>query len=271
MSSDLPNKIFSLNSLSETLFHGKVSNTLTIKPRKIVPRTHKDGSYNLMTTAFSNKDGCLGTIHLYDKNNNFEKVGVAYIYVMPTKRYFTMEYWDIESNEYYANEYLKNALKEKTTNLTEIENSYYDLCQKFNVKPNFNQIYNDHLAQESYLNGLIAGARNNDYYTDYITMDILPVLNKTYETHAIPIHNVDEFKKDLQTALDKIDHTVDEILKTKKDNMSSFQYVISSDEFKHGNVLKLIKDKIAYLTNKISSMHMTKWGTSFESDDDWED
>jgi len=266
----LPMQFSSLNKVSETLFHGKVSKDITINPRYIVPRTHRDGSYRLMTTMNSS-DGCLGTIHLYDKNNGFEKVGVAYIYVLPNKRFFKMEYWDIEDNSYYVNEYLKNSLKEKANNHTEIENTYYDLCQKFSVKPIFDEIYNEHLAQESYLNGLVAGARNNEYYTDYLSTEILPLLNKTYENHKIPMHNVDEFKKDLQSALDKVDHSVDEILKTKKENMSSFQYVITSDEFKHGNVLKLIKEKIAYLTNKISSMHMTKWGPSFESEDDWED
>lgn len=267
----LPMQFSSLNKVSETLFHGKVSKNLTINPRYIVPRTHKDGSYRLMTVAMGSTDGCLGSIHLYDKNNNFERVGVAYIYVLPNKRFFKMEYWDIQENSYYVNEHLKNALKEKICSLTEIENTYYDLCHKFSVKPSFDQIYNEHLANESYLNGLISGARNNEYYTDYLSNEILPLLKKEYANHEKPIHNVDEFKKDLQTALSKVDHTVEEILKTNKNNMSSFQYVITSDEFKHGNVLKLIREKIGIIENRISSMHMTRWGTSFESDSDWED
>ena len=64
----LPMQFSSLNKVSETLFLGKVSKDRTINPRYIVPRTHKDGSYRLMTTMNSS-DGCLGTIHLYDKKD----------------------------------------------------------------------------------------------------------------------------------------------------------------------------------------------------------
>lgn len=268
----LPNEIYSLKKCSDSLFYGKVSNDLIIKPRYIVPRTNKDGSYRLMTMAVCSSDGCLGTIHLYDKNNGFERVGVAYIYVLPNKRFFKMDFWDIEDNDYYVNEYLKNAIKGNSS-LVEIESTYYKICKQFGVESKFNEIYNEHLSQEAYLNGLISGAKNKDHYKDFIADEILPLLKRDYDIHAIPMSNVVDFKNDLQCALNKIEHSVDEILLIDKNNMSPFQYVISSNDFTYNTrtISNLIKDKIGMLTNKIPSMHMTKWGTSFEFESDWED
>ncbi len=264
----LPDKIFSLVKLSEVLFHGKVSSSMHINPRKIVPRTNKDGSYKfIFVNAVENsKTGLLGTIHLIDLNNNKDVVAQANLY-QKEKRYFEIEFWNIQDNEFYVNEALKNNLKERV-DINQIEDEYIDLCFKFNVKPNFDAIYNDHISHERYMNALISDAKNYGYH-DLVKNEILPILHKTYEKE-------EDFKDEMAQVLSKVDHTLDELLKIDVFNMSAFQYVCSNlftymINNQKTNMTQAIYSKINSINSKGPASYMTRYGTSFESESDWED
>jgi len=264
----LPNKIFSLAKLSEELFHGEVSKSLKINERKIVPRTHKDGSYRFLyeNSVKNSPTGLLGTIQLIDLNNNKDVVAQANIY-QKEKRHFEIEFWNIGDNSFYVNEALKNSLK-SNVNLEETENKYYSLCSKFNVSPTFNDIYSEHISQERYMNALISDAKNYGYH-DLVKNEIIPILHKSYNDEK-------DFKNDMAQVLSKVDHSLDEILKIDEGNMSAFQYVCSNlfsymVNNQKTNMTQAIYSKINSITSKGPASYMTKYGSSFESESDWED
>lgn len=264
----LPNKIFSLVKLSEDLFYGKVSDSLDINPRKIVPRTNKDGSYRFLflNSVGNSKTGLLGTIQLIDLNNNKDVVAQANLY-QKEKRYFEIEFWSIEDNSFYVNETLKNDLK-SSVNINEVEDQYYKLCSKFNVSPSFDAIYSDHISQERYMNALISDAKNYGYH-DLVKNEIIPILHKDYADEK-------DFKNDMAQVLSKVDHSLDEILKIDENNMSAFQYVCSNlfsymINNQKTNMTQAIYSKINSITSKGPASYMTKYGSSFESDNEWED
>jgi hypothetical protein len=271
---ELPKRLWHLPSLKDELYNGKISKNAwnDIEPRKVVVDTREEPPVSVPTKYGEVSRQLVLLVDLANSQYGSQKIASAYqVAGSNGKRWYEIKEWFIETNAKYIAMLPIQYILEEPSKLPQAEAYYNKLMDKWGIDKDFDR----DVLREVYKvkNAKALKEQEKERLKPIIESELVPIFNN-WESYP----SEDSWLLAVNNKIKSLGLEGNEAFIELFGGTNLFK---SLDPFKnrlpYTDSLSLVKDHISVRLrsrgkdNLIPHSHMTKWGPSFESEDDWED
>jgi len=266
----LPKRVWHLPSLKDELYNGKISSNgwSDIEPRKIVVDMRENPPVSVPHKYGEVSRQAVVLIDLANSQYGAEKIAPAYqVAGANGKRWYEIKEWFIETNSKYISMYPIQVILNDPSKIPLVEAYYNKQMDKWGINKDFDR---DVLREVYKIKNVKAlKEQEKEKLKPIIESELVPIFNN-WESYT----SENKWVKAVEDKITELGLDENEAFKELYKGVNVFKSLDPFNErLPYTNSLSLVKDHISIRLRPtgIAHSHMTKWGPSFESDNEWED